>query len=177
MRRGTNGLVLLLTLLSSAAAQRLPSSQVAYHATFRTIAGDAIELDTRTRILKSPRSASSTEIQDCSDKFQVCLTDNHGFAFAYFRWCRDIAYGDFGRLSFRPIFVSTLHNNVWMVFDASPNYLFQYSDTRGIVGIYIGPTESYDFRDLLHDPNFRLSSLDSMEYRITGSATVAACSK
>lgn len=70
-----------------------------------------------------------------------------------------------------------LHNNAWMVFDASPNYLFQYSDSEGIVGIYIGPTASYDFRILLHERNFQLSSLDAMEYRITGSAAVAACSK
>jgi len=176
MTRSAQMLILLVTLLSAATAQSVSSGRVGYHATFKASNGDLIELDTRTGILKTPRSPR-TDLQDCSDKFQVCLTDHHGFAFAYFRKCSDMAYGDLSRLSFRPTFISALHDNVWMVFDASPNYLFQYSNSKGIVGIYIGPTASYDFRKLLHERNFQLSSLDAMEYRITGSDTVAACSE
>jgi len=63
-----------------------------------------------------------------------------------------------------------------MVFDAAPKYMFHYAYSKGIVGIYVGPTPSFDFRSVLHDRNFRLASLDAMEYRITGSETVAACS-
>jgi hypothetical protein len=62
-----------------------------------------------------------------------------------------------------------------MVFDASPNYLFHYAYSKGIVGIYLGPTASFDFRSVLHDRNFRVASLDATEYRITGPNTVAAC--
>jgi len=108
----------------------------------------------------------------------MCLTDNHGFAFAYFRRCNDAAYGDYKHLRFPPKIVSVLHNtDVWMVFDAAPKYLFHYANSKGIVGIYLGPTPSYDFRSVLHDRNFKVSSLDAVEYRITGSDTVAACSK
>ena len=176
MRRSPQVVVFLVTLLSAAAAPQVSSGNAGYHAKFVAPNGDVIELDTRTGILKTPRSRS-TDLQDCSNEVQVCLTDHHGFAFAYFRKCGDMAYGDFSRLSFRPAFVSALHNNVWMVFDASRNYLFHYSDSKGLVGIYIGPTASYDFRSLLHERNFQLSSLDAMEYRIAGSATVGACSK
>ena len=64
-----------------------------------------------------------------------------------------------------------------MVFDAAPNYLFHYAYTKGIVGIHIGPTTSYDFRSVLRERNFQVSSLDNTEYRISGSETVAACSQ
>ena len=167
---------LLVVLLSAATAQSGSSDQTGYHATFKRSNGDVIKLDTRTGTLDTPR-AHSTDLQDCSDKFQVCLTDHHGFAFAYFRKCRDMAYGDMSRLSFRPIFVSALHNNSWLVFDAAPNYLFHYIDFKGIVGIYIGATASCDFRSVLRDPNFRVFDLDSTEYRIVGSDTVAACTE
>jgi len=62
-----------------------------------------------------------------------------------------------------------------MVFDAAPSYLFHYSHSRGIVGIYLGPTSSFDFRSVLHDRNFKIGDLDSVEYRITGTDAVAAC--
>jgi len=62
-----------------------------------------------------------------------------------------------------------------MVFHASPNYLFHYARSQGIVGIYLGPTPSFDFRSVFHDRNFYIASLDAVEYRITGPDTVAAC--
>jgi hypothetical protein len=166
----------LVTLLSAATAQSGSSEHAGFLATFTASNGATINLDTRTGTLDTPRSRS-TGLQDCSDKFEVCLTDHHGFAFAYFRQCKDAAYGDYKRLRFRPKLVSVLHNNLWMVFDAAPNYLFHYTYSKGIVGIYLGPTPSFDFRTVLRDPNFKLSSLDAMEYRITSSATVAACSE
>jgi len=172
----TQMLILLVTLLSTATAQSVPSEHAGLHASFSASNGDVIELDTETGTLVTPRSRS-TALQDCSDKFQVCLTDHHGFAFAYFRKCNDAAFGDDKRLRFRPRVVSVLHGNVWMVFDAAPNYMFHYSDSKGIVGIYLGPTASFDFRSVLHERNFKVFSFDAMEYRITGSDTVAACSK
>lgn len=175
MTRSIRMVILLGTLLSAASAQQASSSNTGYRATFKASNGDMIELDTRAGILKTPR-VRSTDLQDCSDKFEVCLTDHHGFAFSYFRKCNDAS--DYTRLRFPLKVVSVLHNSdVWLVFDAAPNYLFHYAYSKGIVGIYIGATASYDFRSVLRDPNFRVFDLDSREYRIAGSDAVAACSK
>ena len=176
MTRSTQMLILLVTLLSAATAQQVSSDDAGYHATFKASNGDVIKLDTRTGTLDTPRSRG-TGLQDCSDKIQVCLTDHHGFAFAYFRKCSDAGSGHYKRLRFHPKVVSVLHGNLWMVFDAAPNYMFHYTDSKGIVGIYLGPTPSFDFRSVFHDRNFKVSSLDTMEYRIISSDTVAACSE
>lgn len=166
-------LILLVTLLSAATAQSV-SEQPEIKGKFSASNGNVIELDTKTGTLVTPRSRG-TALQDCSDKFQVCLTDHHGFAFAYFRKCTDAGFGDYKRIRFRPKIVSVLHGNLWMVFDAAPNYMFHYIDSKGIVGIYIGPTASFDFRSVLHERNFKVFSLNATEYRITSSDTVAAC--
>jgi hypothetical protein len=176
MTRSTQMLILLVTLLAAATAESASSDHAGLQATFVASNGAVIRLDTRTGTLDTPRSRGAG-LQDCSDKFQVCLTDRHGFAFAYFRKCKDAAYGDYKRLRFRPKLVSVLHNNLWIVFDAAPKYLFHYTSSKGIVGIYLGPTPSFDFRSVLHDRNLKLGSLDAMEYHITGSETVAACSE
>jgi hypothetical protein len=177
MTRSTQMLILLVTLLSAATAQSVSSDHAGLQATFAASNGDVIELDTRTATLDTPRSRG-TGLQDCSDKVQVCLTDRNGFAFAYFRKCNDAGSGDYKRLRFPPRVVSVLHNSdIWMVFDAAPKYLFHYAYSKGIVGIYVGSTPSFDFRSVFHDRNFQLASLDAMEYRITGSETVAACSE
>jgi hypothetical protein len=175
MTRSTQMLILLVTLLSAATAQSLSSDHAGIQATFAASNGHVIELNTRTGTLVTPRSRD-TGLQDCSDKVQVCLTDHHGFAFAYFRKCNDAGSRDYKRLRFRPKVVSVLHNSdIWLVFDAAPHYLFHYAYSKGIVGIYLGPTASFDFRSVLHDRNFQLARLDAMEYRITSSDTVAAC--
>jgi hypothetical protein len=175
MTRSTQTLILLVTLLSAATGQSVSPDHAGLHATFATSNGDVIKLNTRTGTFDTPRSRG-TGLQDCSDKFQVCLTDHHGFAFSYFRKCNDAGFGDYTRLRFPPKVVSVLHNtDVWMVFDAAPNYLFHYAYSKGIVGIYLGPTASFDFRSVFHDRSFQLSSL--AEFRITGSDTVAACTE
>jgi len=175
--RSAQILILLVTLLPAVTVQQLSSEEAGYHATFKSSNGDVIKLDTRTGTLDTPRSRG-TKLQDCGDQVQVCLTDHHGFAFAYFRKCNDAGFGDYKRLRYPPKVVSVLHNtDVWIVFDASPHYLFHYAYSKGIVGIYLGPTASFDFRSLLHDRNLKLDSFDAMEYHITGSETVAACSE
>lgn len=166
-------LILLVTMFSAATAQS-GSEHPGIKGKFSAANGDVIELDTKTGTLVTPRSRSSA-LQDCSDKFQACLADHHGFAFAYFRRCKDAGLGDYKQLRFRPKIVSVLHGNIWMVFDAAPNYLFHYTDSKGIVGIYLGPTSSFDFRNVLHDRNFQLAALDALEYRISSSDTVAGC--
>lgn len=174
MTRVVQMLILLVALLSVATAQSVSSDHAGIQGEFSASNGDMIKLDTRTGTLDTPRSRG-TALQDCSDKFQVCLTDHHGFAFAYFRKCNDAPYGDFKRLRFRPIFVSVLHNNIWMVFDAAPHYLFHYTYSKGIVGIYLGPTASFDFRSAFRDRKLHVFSLEAVEFRITSSDTVAAC--
>jgi hypothetical protein len=164
----------LILVLVTVPAQSVLSDQAGLHAKFAASNGDTIELDTRTGTLNTPRSRGN-RLKDCSDKFQVCLTDNHGFAFAYFGKCTDAGFGDYKRLRFRPKIVSVLHGNLWMGFEAAPNYMFHYIDSKGIVGIYSGRTASFDFRSVLRDQNFKVFSLDAMEYRITTSDTVAAC--
>jgi hypothetical protein len=175
MTRNIRMLILLMPLLSAATGQRVSLKSAAIQARFAASNGDVIELNTRTGRLVTPHSRNAG-LQDCSDGFQVCLTDHHGFAFAYLRKCDDASHENFKRLKFGLKVVSALHNSdVWLVFDDGAGYLFHYAYSRGIVGIYVGPTASFDFRSVLHDQNFRLSSLDAMEYRITGSDTVAAC--
>jgi hypothetical protein len=51
-----------------------------------------------------------------------------------------------------------------------PNTCFHYAYGSGIVGIYVGPTASYDFRNVLHNQQFRLGDLEAVEYRITASS-------
>ncbi len=181
MTRIMRFVALFMAFLTVATAQQ-PSlkepSRAKMKATFKSSDGRMIQLDTQAGLLITPRSRS-THLHNCSDKSQVCLTDNRGFAFAYFRKCSDAGRGDYKRLRFRPKIVSVLHNSdLWMVFDASPGYLFHYAYDRGIVGIYIGPTASYDFREVLHNQSFRINDLAAMEYRITASSdTVASCSE
>lgn len=176
MTRSNQLLVLLLMPFSATTAQSGSPEPVGFHATFAASRGDVIELDSQTGVLRTPR-AQASGLRDCSDKTQVCLTDRHGFAFAYFRKCDDAGLGDYKRLRFVPKIVSVLHNSdVWMVFDAAPKYLFHYAYSKGIAGIYLGRAPSLDFRSTFHDRNFQLASLDAMEYRISGSETVAACS-
>lgn len=106
----------------------------------------------------------------------MCLTDNNGFVFAYFCKCNDAGLGNYKTLRVPPKVVSSLDNNgVWMVFDAAPKYLFHYAYSKGIVGIYLGSTDSFDFRSILHDPNFQLANLDALEYRKTTSGAFAGC--
>ena len=171
MMRNTQIVLLLVTLLSSATGQSVSTGR----AVFASSNGGQIELDAQSGTLYTPRSRGA-RLQDCSDKTQVCLTDHDGFAFAYFRTCNDAGFGNYKSLRFPPKVVSVLDNtDVWMVFDASPNYLFHYGYSKGIVGIYVGQTASFDFRSVLRDRNFRLDSLNAMEYRIKGPTTVAAC--
>ena len=174
MTRGKQLLVVCATLLSAAVGRSALCESQGLHAKFVAPNGDAIELDTRSGTLRAPRSQRTT-LQDCGDKYQFCLTDNRGFAFAYFRDCNDAVGGGHKRLTFRPHIVSVLHGNLWLVFSASPTYMFHYVDSKGIIGIYVGPTPSFDFRRYLHDRTFRVASLDAMEYRIASSDTVAAC--
>lgn len=173
MMRNALTSVLVVTLLAAVISQTASCGSTGVRVVFKASNGKEIVLDTRTGTLRTPNSKAFT-LSDCGNKFQTCMTNHHGFAFAYFRNCNDV---DYKQLTFYPKVVSALHGNFWMVFDASPNYMFHYMIPKGIVGIYVGPTPSYDFRSLFKNPNLHLDKLDAMEYHITGSGTVAACSE
>ena len=143
------------------------------HATFRSRAGDEIIVDTVPGAFRAPR-ATGTSLTDCSDDFQTCFTDGHGFAFSYYKKC-DANLQDDSRLKFKPKILGALHNYVWLVFDESPNYVFEYVDQRGLVGIFIGPTAKYDFRDAFRDRNFRIGDLEAYEYRGIGPKYIGGC--
>ncbi|TCV92714.1 hypothetical protein EC912_10652 [Luteibacter rhizovicinus] len=168
--------MLLPVLLAAAFPQAALCDPDGLHAVFAKTNGDVIEVDSRSGTLRTPR-LHDTVLRDCSDEFQACFTDGHGFAFAYFRKCNDAETANYERLRFSPKIVSALHNDLWIVFDASPNYMFHYVIPKGVVGIYVGATPSYDFRSVLRQRNFRLSSLDATEYRITDSDAFASCSE
>ena len=175
MKRFNRVLILLVTLLSAAPAQSASPDDAGRKATFKASNGSVINLDLRTGILLTPRSRS-TRLEDCSNKDQVCLTDNNGFVFEYFRKCNDAGSGDYKTLRFPPKVVSAVGNgDVWIVFDAAPKYLFHYAYSKGIIGVYLGPTDSFDFRSVLRDKNFQLANLDASEYRKTTSGAVAGC--
>jgi hypothetical protein len=164
-------LVFAISLIAGTAKAELvdPSDD---HVVFRAKNGAVVVWDRRAGTLRTPYSQNVARLADCSDEFQTCLTDHRGFAFAYFRNCNDV---DYKRLKFHPKIVSALHNDLWMIFDAAPNYMFHYVIPKGVVGIYVGPTSSFDFRLLFRDRNLRLEKFDAMEYRVTGSDTIAAC--
>jgi len=171
-----NASVLILVALLAMTTQTASCVSAGTRAVFKAPNGKTIVLDTRDGTFLTPNS-QGTALQNCSDNFQTCLTNHHGFAFAYFRSCNE---ADYKRLRFPPKIISVLDNatwDTWMVFDASPNYMFHYAGPKGIVGIYVGPTPSFDFRSLFHDRNLRIGKFDSMEYRIKGSASIAACSE
>jgi hypothetical protein len=176
MTRTKQVFILLIMLISVATAQSGSSDAAALKATFAASNGRLIKLNFETGTLVTPLSHSK-RLEDCGDKFQVCITDHHGLAFAYFRKCNDATIGDYKRLRFPPKVVSALGNNdVWMVFDAGPKYLFHYAYGKGIVGVYLGPTASYDFRSVLHDQSFSVGDLDQKEYKITASSgAIAPC--
>lgn len=176
MKRLVQVFILLVMLVSSARGQSGSSDPAPPKATFAAANGKSIKLDFGTGTLVTPPSRSR-QLEDCGDEFQVCITDHHGFAFAYFRKCDNAELSSYKRLRFPPKVVSVLDNSdVWMTFDASHRYLFHYAYGRGIVGIYVGPTASYDFRSVLHDPRFSVGDLDKKEYKVTTvSGIVAPC--
>lgn len=146
--------------------------QAPENVTFRASNGQEIQLNAKFAM---PHS-KAVPIQDCGDQFQFCLTDGEGFAFSYFRNCDYAGLShNYERLRFRPQIVSAVHNNVWMVFDASPHFMFHYVEPTGLVSIYVGRTPTFDFRSLLRERALKMSDYDSLEYRIVPPGAIAAC--
>ncbi|WP_288381776.1 hypothetical protein [uncultured Massilia sp.] len=158
-------------LIFIVAATLMAATSAQAQVVFKDASGASIVWDQHAGSLRTP-DARVIELVDCSDAFQICFTDRRGFAFAYFRHCGDV---DTRRLRFHPKFVGALHNDVWLVFDAAPNYMFRYRSPEGIIGMYGGRTPPSDFRRLLRSRDPRQGQLDAAEYRRTGAGTLAAC--
>jgi hypothetical protein len=168
-------LVFLTAMLTVMAVNRTSADESnQMHAVYTSTRGHDIVLDSGSGALRLPRSKGG-DLIDCSDSFQTCLTDNKGFAFSYFRKCDDDVANGHGKLRFNPHIISVLHQHVWMVFDEAPNYLFEYLIPKGLISIYVGATPSYDFREALHDPNFRVGDLGSLRYRASGPTYIGSC--
>jgi hypothetical protein len=169
-------LVVFMAVADVVTAQTTPPEPVGKNAIFETSTGMTIKVDMKAGVFSSPRS-NSGHIRDCSDDFQVCLTDGQEFSFAFFKNCNSTV-ADWGRLMFGPETVALLHGHEWIVFDAAPMYLFHYVRPRGIVGIYIWPRSHGDFRSYFSDPRVRSDPdlrLDKLsEYRIVGNG-LAGC--
>lgn len=142
---------------------------------FATADGDIIELDLARGVRRGPGIFTGS-LQDCSDHYQACFSDGRGFAFAYFRKCSRTEPDDYSRLRFQPKTVMVLHNDLWLVFDASPNFMFHYRFGDGIVGIYAGKTRNYDFRELLRKTKQGMDFSEG-EYRLTKSGPDASCER
>jgi len=164
-------IAVLLWMYASMASATSPAAD-GIHAIFKAPNGDTIEFDTRTGAIRLPRSPDG-KLEDCSDPYQYCVTDHHGFSFSYFRSCKDIPDGL--RLRFPPRIVSVLHGHLWTVSNSAPNYLFHSVIGQGLVGILVGPTPSFDFRSALHNPNFSVFDFEAREYHIVGSDGILAC--
>lgn len=123
---------------------------------FRNRAGDTIVLSLQPDAVAPDKRQHVIAIEDCSNDYPWGFKDKAGFAFSHVKHCNDIV-GDEGktRLSYRPLCLAALHEHTWIVFDSSPNYLFHYAGADGLVGIYVGPTPSYDFRSLFRRKDFR----------------------
>ncbi|TBR36850.1 hypothetical protein EYV96_13160 [Dyella terrae] len=176
MMRATFGLFIAAALCSPALL-KATEAPVAERVAYRNSMGQTLVFDGAARFSRGP-GKTSTVLRDCSDAYQWCLTDGHGFAFAYVRKCTDA--GDEGwrnRLRFHSKVISALHDHVWMVFDESPNYLFHYRDKVGIVGIIVGATPSYDFRSLLHETGYRMFDYEPVEFKVVEGQALAPCSE
>jgi hypothetical protein len=167
-------LILLVPLLLTCCASATVVRARGVHAKFENSAGQVIALDGDK--LQSPYSGI-TKLYSCGDSFQECLTNRRDFSFSFFHKCSQAVSENYKRLRFRPRIASALHNNLWIVFDDSPNYMFHYIIPNGLVGIFLGASPSYDFRTVFHDRSFRVGDLDSLEYRIVGTDRVAACAQ
>ena len=142
------------------------------HAVFKASDGDTIELDTRTGAFRAPRSQGA-KLEECSDAFQTCVTDTRDCLFHTSEVAKIFRTGV--RLRFPQQIVSVVHNHVWTVSDAAAYYLFHSVIDQGVVGISVGPTPSFDFRDVFRNPKFRPSGFEALEYRIVGSDGILAC--
>jgi hypothetical protein len=162
----------IVAAVSVAAIAHAALAHVPESVTFRASNGQVIQLNAE---LVMPGS-KAVPIQDCGDQSQFCLTDGQGFAFSYFRNCADVGLSrNYDRLKFPPKIVSALHGDIWMVFDASPHFMFHYVEPTGLVGIYVGEAPTFDFRSLLKERALKMSDYGGLEYRIVPPGAIAAC--
>lgn len=137
--------------------------------------GRVLEIDLAEKTISVP-GRDTRSLLDCGDEFQVCLTDTHGFLFAFFKKCADSAQkiGD-KRLRFSPQVASVLHEHLRLAFDGAPKFMFDYSLTHGLVGIYYDEKHYRSFRALLKLNQLRLQTLTEHEFILRGEREITVC--
>lgn len=164
-----SSLLYLLIPMSLAAAPAPQATAVGKdqdHVRFVSDDGGVIEFDFAAHGRIGPGTASAV-LKNCSDSYQICFSDDRGMAFSFFRRCNSADAEDYGRLTYRPRTVMLLHDDLWIVFDESPNFMFHYRLSEGLVGIYPGRTPSYDFRAIIRKRKV-FEDFVKGEYRLAG---------
>lgn len=164
--------IIFLAFISVGCPHIANCAPIEHQAKFISPTGEIIEWDISAETIRTPRSIETKKLHNCSDEIQLCIHDDNGFVFSYFRNC-DLEYRGTHRLKYTRKTVGILHTNVWFTFDEGPNYLFHYVYGKGVVGVYAGPTKYFDFRKAIGDQDFLLSNLT--EYVVSGSDGFGAC--
>jgi hypothetical protein len=167
--------LLLISSVIFSAGRAAANDNHNIHGRFVAKDGRAISFDAHDRSFTAPYG-TSTSLANCSNAFQTCLKDGRGFAFAFFNHCDGWGTLPYKGLSFVPSVIFALENDVWVVFDESPRFMFHYSFANGLVGIYLRNEPGFDFRRLLQDKKASLAELDSDEFVLAGKEHVAVCS-
>ena len=167
-------LVTILLGLQSCNAVRVNDRMI--HEEFRFVADDG-----RTIIVNFPAArlvgvdGVVTALTNCSNDYQTCAYDNRGFAFSFPKQCDMALFSEASPLRYKPLVLSVVHDDSWVVFDSSPQYLFHYVDRKGVVGILLGREKHVDFRTLLRSNNIDLGSATYVELKAMSSKNMAAC--
>jgi hypothetical protein len=139
--------------------------------------GRVLELSLAGKTISVP-GRDTKSLKDCGDEFQVCLTDTYGFSFSFFKSCSDAERKDgYNRLRFHPRVVSMLHEHLWLVFEDAPRFMFDYSLTRGLVGIYYDQKHHLNFLSLSRSNRIELQKLTEHKFVLRDVRDVAACAQ
>ena len=166
---------LVMILVIFYAAQVTADSDNDMRARFIAKDGRVIAFDAHNKSFISPYG-KRTSLGNCSNTFETCVSDGNGFAFAFFKHCDMWSSSSYKKLSFKPKIISSLHDDLWLVFDKSPSFMFHYSLVNGLVGIYSRKSPGFDFRIILRDKNFPMAELDVDEFALEGTEHIAKCS-
>ncbi|WP_145731035.1 hypothetical protein [Nitrospirillum pindoramense] len=116
------------------------------------------------------------KLYNCGDEFQICFSDGRDFGFSFPRKCKDwLDRSNNERLRFRISLVAVLHEYLWIVFPERPNYIFQYADSRGVVGIYNRLDPPINFANALGKVGGNVSNFEKFAFYSVTNVGVAAC--
>ncbi|WP_148293613.1 hypothetical protein [Azospirillum sp. B4] len=115
------------------------------------------------------------KLDDCGDEFQVCFSDGHNFGFSLPRKCAGwMPRANQERLKIHPQFVGIIHEYSWIIFPDYPEYIFQYADSRGVVGIYTRAEAPINF-GIYFKKGRAVSDFEDYAFRSVNKIGIAAC--